>query len=318
MKTQTSYLGIDVSKSKLHLATPQKFLGEFENTVAGHQALIQRLNSLKPIGIVLEASGGYERIAAEAMQDAGLPVTIAQPGCVKHFAKSIKVLAKTDRIDAQIIARFGEATQPSPTPKTPENVRKLRALNDRRTQIVEDRVREANRLETCADPCILKHIQAQLEHLQQLERELDRLIAAVAKQDADFQKKASTMMQLVGVGAKTALTLLAHFPELGCLTRQQVASLAGMAPHPRESGTWRGKRRIYGGRAAVRRAMYMAAKTAARCCPVISAFYRRLRENGKSYNAALIACARKMLIRINTVLKEMHAPDPRPNEAQAT
>jgi len=318
MKTLTSYLGIDVSKRKLHLGSTEKFLGEFENNPVGHQKLIKRLVALRPICLVLEASGGYERQVCDAMQDAGLPITVAQPGCVKHFAKSIKVLAKTDKIDSQVIARFAEATKPQPTPKTPENIRKFRALCDRRTQIVEDRVRESNRLETCADPAMAKHIQANLQRLLKMEKKLDKQIAKTLESENDFQRKIQAMTKQKGVGVQTASILLAHLPELGTLSRQQVAAIAGLAPHPRESGNWKGKRRIYGGRSAVRTAMYMAAKTAARCCPVIHEFYLRLRANGKSYNLALIACARKMLIRLNTVLRELNQELSAPNGTQTT
>ena len=318
MKTQTSYLGIDVSKRKLHLGSTNQFMGEFENDVIGHQKLIERLVALKPVSIVLEASGGYERPVCDALQDAGLPVTVAQPGCVKHYAKSIKVLAKTDKIDAQMIARFAEGTKPAPTPKTPENIRRFRAVCDRRTQIVADRVREGNRLETCADRDMAKHIQANLQRLLEMEKELDQQIDHMLESEEDLQRKAQAMTAQKGVGVKTASALLAHLPELGSLSRQQVASIAGVAPHPRESGTWKGKRRIYGGRSEVRTAMYMAAKTAAMWCPVIREFYLRLRANGKSYNQAIIACARKMLVRLNTILKEMNQPIPAPHGAQTT
>lgn len=318
MKTQILYLGIDVSKSKLHLAAPHTFLGVFDNTVPGIAKLIEAVRQQAPQGIILEASGGYERLVCEAMQDAGLSVTVAQPGCIKHFAKSLKVLAKTDRIDAQVIARFGQATTPPPTPKTPENQRTFRALVDRRQQVVDDRVRESNRLETCADTRMRQHIQDQLMHLQELETQLDEQILRQIEADTPLAEKAQTLTQLKGVGTKTAVVLLAHFPELGSLDRQQVAALAGVAPHANESGRWKGKRRINGGRAAVRKAMYMAAKSAARWCPVISEFYNRLRAGGKSYNLALIACARKMLIRLNTLLKKIQPQPPLPRGTQPT
>lgn len=304
MKTQSSYTGIDVSKKTLHLATSEKFVREFDNTIAGVQALVDHLRKNSPELIVLEASGGYERLACEALQDAGLPVSVVQPACVRHFAKSIKVLAKTDEIDAKVIARFGEATKPEITEKTPENVRKIRALSDRRRQVIEDRVRECNRMETCADAEILEQLRESIERLQQAENELNEQIDALRQSDPVFKGKSTVMMGQKGIGEKTANILLAQFPELGSLTRHQVAALAGLAPHAQESGSWKGKRRIYGGRAEVRKAMYMAAKSAARWCPVISVFYQRLRQSGKAYNVALIACARKMLIRLNTLLKE--------------
>jgi transposase len=313
MKTISVYFGIDVSKRTLHLATHRRFLGQFDNTVSGHRQLIQRLQREASQGrmhVILEASGGYERAICEALQDAGLLVTVVQAGCVRHFARSLRVLAKTDEIDAKVIAGYGEAVRPQPTPKTPQNVRALRALVDRREQVVADRVREQNRLEKCADPTMAEHIQEHVVHLETLEQQLDEQIAELLQSDAEFSQKQAAMTQSKGVGDGTATTLLTHLPELGTLRRGQVAALAGLAPHPQESGTWKGRRRIYGGRAAVRKAMYMAARSAARWCPVISQFYERLRAAGKSYNQALIACARKMLIRLNTIMKRFQSQNP--------
>ncbi len=304
MKTSLVYLGIDVSKSKLHFASPSQFLGEFNNDAEGHGKLVERAKTLGPERIVLEASGGYERLITDALQDAGLPVAVCQPSCVRHYALSIKQRAKTDRIDAQLIARFGEATNPDITPKTPENIRKMRALTDRRQQLIEDRVREENRLLTCADQEVRREIEASIDKLNAKEKELDEQIAQLERTPA-FCQKAEAMKKQKGVGDQTARVLLSQLPELGSATRQEIASLAGLAPYPRESGTWKGKRNIYGGRAAVRKALFMAAKSAARWCPVLSIFYKRLRANGKSYKAAIIACARKLLIRLNTIIKEL-------------
>jgi transposase len=305
MKMNTVYLGIDVSKKALHLATPDKFVKEFSNNSRGIQSLVTRILKFQPILVVMESSGGYERAACDAMQDAGIQVCIAQATCVRYFAKSIKVLAKTDTIDAQVIARFGASTKPQPTPKTPENVRKLRALHDRRQQLVEDRVRESNRLEMCADLEVAEQIQQNIELIKQREKELEQAIEDLRQNDSELKRKAEVMMQQKGIGTQTANTLLALLPELGDLDRQQIAALAGVAPHANESGNWTGKRRIYGGRAQIRKAMYMAARTAARWCPVISQFYQRLRENGKSFKLAIIACARKMIIRVNTLIKKL-------------
>jgi transposase len=315
MKTISVYFGIDVSKRTLHLATTRRFLGQFDNTVSGHRQLIQRLQceaSQGRVHVILEASGGYERMVTEALQDAGLLVTVVQAGCVRHFARSVRVLAKTDEMDAKVIAGYGEAVRPQPTPKTPQNVRTLRALVDRREQIVSDRVREQNRLEKCADPVMAEHIREQVAHRETLEQQLDQQIVELLKSDPEFSQKLAAMTQSKGVGDGTATTLLTHLPELGTLGRGQVAALAGLAPHPQESGTWKGRRRIYGGRAAVRKAMYMAARSAARWCPVISQFYNRLRAAGKSYKQALIACARKMLVRLNTIMKDFHSKNPAP------
>jgi transposase len=318
MKTHATYLGIDISKTTLHLATSEKFVKKFSNTAAGHRQLIERIVKLETPRVVLEASGGYERRVCETLQDAGLSVTVAQPGCVRNFAKSLKVLAKTDELDARVIARFGEATQPAPMPRTAENVRNIRALCDRRQQIVEDRVREINRLEACADSDIAAEIQISIDELSETEHDLDRRITELMESDADLKRKADVMMEQKGVAGKTASTLLAQFPELGSLTREQTAALAGLAPHAQESGNWKGKRRIYGGRAAARKALYMAARVAARWCPVISEFYNRLRQNGKPYKVAIIACARKLIVRLNTLLKQFHTPENSPNATIST
>lgn len=303
MKTQPTYYGIDVSKTTLHLANPEKFLNELPNTLAGHRKLAGYLKQSGDVMVVVEASGGYERRLCEFLQDQEIGIHVAQPGCVRHFARSLKVLAKTDRIDARVIARFGLATRPGPTRKTPENARKLRELCDRREQIVEDRVRESNRLEMVTDPWIAKQIRSNTRRLQKQEKQIEDQIQELRQQDQDLKRKARAMMQLKGVGDKTANILLAHLPELGSLTRQQIAAMAGLAPYSRESGKWKGKRSIHGGRPAVRKAMFLAARVATRWCPVIGPYYNSLRANGKPYKVAIIACARKILSRINTLLK---------------
>lgn len=298
------YYGIDVSKTKLHLASEEKFLREFPNTSQGHLELIEKIRTLNPKRVVLEASGGYEQLVTYACQDNEIPVSVVQPGCVRNFAKSLKVLAKTDRIDAVVIARFGRAVKPALTEKTPENRRQLRALSDRRDQIIEDRVREQNRLETCADRKIRVQLQDSIDRLLDLEKELDREIETLLKSCSQLQRKYKLLTSQTGVGKVTARVLLGQFQELGQVTRQQAAALAGIAPHPQESGSWQGKRRIYGGRSAVRKALYMAARSAAMHCPVLSEVYKRLRENGKAYKVAIVACARKLLTRLNTLMKE--------------
>ena len=308
MKTLRGYIGIDVSKTTLHVGNPEKFLAEFPNTATGRQRLTRYVKKIDPLLVVLEASGGHERRICEAIQEEGIGVHVAQPGCVRHFAKSIKVLAKTDQIDACVIARFGQATHPSPTAKIPENIRHLRELSDRRDQVVEDRVRESNRLELVTHPHIVHQIQVHITQLRQLEKELETQIETLRLEDKELKQKSETMMQLKGVGKKTAYALLAHLPELGTLTREQIAALAGLAPYARDSGNWKGKRTIYGGRAVIRKAMYLAARVASRWCSVIGEYYRRLREKGKPYKVAIIACARKMLTRINTLLKQQDNP----------
>lgn len=318
MKANTSYLGIDTGKKHLHLGTPDKCLAVFDNNPQGHQQLIELLLTLTPELIAIEASGGYERRVVDAMHNAesgGLPVAVVAPGCVRHFAKSAKILAKTDAIDARVIAQYARAHRPEPTAQTPQSTRKLRALRDRREQLIEDRVREENRLEACADHVISKQLHTSIKRLNRQADKIDQQIAEHIRRDEQLKDKANAMTQLKGVGEQTAATLLAGLPELGALNRQQAAALVGVAPHPRQSGNYKGKRRIYGGRAAVRKALYMAAKSAARFCPVISVFYQRLRTAGKPYNVALIACARKILIRLNTIIRNLQHTNTAPEGA---
>ena len=314
----TVYLGIDVAKKDFVLANPQKSLRVLANTKEGWGQLVALLNKqYDQPHVVLEASGGYERNLTDALQDANITVSVVQPGCVRHFAKSLKVLAKTDASDATVIARFGEATHPAPSEKTPPATRRLRALADRRTQLVEDRVREKNRLETCSDKLITTQIKRHIKQLTTLIEKLDEQLQTLIAEEADLAAKAADLQTATGVGTQTATVLLAHFPELGTLSRQATAAIAGLAPHPQESGSWTGKRRIYGGRATVRKALDMAPKSAAQHCPHLAPFYKRLREDGKKAdNVALIAVARKLLIRLNTPLKQLKIQTP--NAALAT
>lgn len=315
MKANTSYLGIDTGKKHLHLGSPDRCIAVFDNNPAGHRQLIRRIQSLGPQLIAIEASGGYERSVVQAMQDVELPVAVVAPGCVRHFAKSAKVLAKTDAIDARVIAQYARAHRPKPTDKTPESARKLRALRDRREQLVQGRVREENRLEACPDRTIAKQLRASIKRLNQQTDKIDRQIADHIRRDEPLNAKANAMTRVKGVADQTAATLPACLPELGTLNRQQAAALVGVAPHPRESGNHKGRRRIYGGRADVRKALYMAAKSAARFCPVISAFYQRLRDAGKPYNVAIIACARKILIHLNTIIRNLQRDNTAPEGA---
>lgn len=311
--TQLVYIGIDVSKTKLHVGSPEKFLKEFSNTQAGIEKLVDFLSQRAPALVALEATGGYERDACDAMHDAGLSVSVVQPMRVKHYAKSINMLAKTDRIDATVIAKFAEATNPQPTNRASTQVRKLRALCDRRQQLSEDKVREKGRLESCRDEQIEALICEQIDHLKRLIKQLDAQIAEVIKSDGEMSAKAKIIRQVIGIGPTVAATLLAHMPELGTLDRQQVAALAGLAPYARDSGNWRGKRSIYGGRAAVRRAMFMASLTAVRCCPVMSERYQILIAANKPEKVARIACARKMIVYVNTLLKNAASQLPPPS-----
>lgn len=300
----TVYLGIDVGKKSLDLADTQRHLGQFDNTPRQHAQLVRRLKRQGPTLVALEATGGYERPMVEALIQAGVPVAVVQPTCVRHFAKSLKLRAKTDKIDAGLIARFAQATRPQPASTPDPDATRLRALRDRRQQIVEDRVREQSRLEACPDSKVQADIRRSIARLRKLELGLDQQITRCIEQSKTLRSRARVLTQAKGVGMQVTATLLAHLPELGQVNRQQIAALAGLAPYACESGQWKGRRTIYGGRAEVRRMLYLAALTASRLDPVLKAYYQRLLAAGKLKKVALIAVARKLLVHLNTLIKQ--------------
>lgn len=323
----TSYLGIDVSKKSLDLASTDAYLGVFPNTPDGRRELIRRLRrhvtspgnaspgnapsgGASPGGVLVavEATGGYERAVVATLRQAGVAAAVVQPGCVRHFAKSLKLHAKNDRIDAGLIARFARATQPRPAEEPDPHAARLRALRDRRDQVVEDRVREQNRLEACTDAGVAAGIRRSIRRLQTQEDRLDGQIGACIQESPTLRERAQRLQRVKGVGLQVAATLLAHLPELGRVNRQQIAALAGLAPYDCQSGQWRGQRRIYGGRAGVRKALYMAAISAARFDPSLRVFYRRLLDAGKLKKVALIAVARKLLVRLNSEMATLERP----------
>lgn len=300
--TTVSYVGIDVSKRRLDIAGCDRHLLQVENLPKSHKSLARKLLKWKPLIVAIEATGGYERQLSEHLIQAGLPVAVVQPSRVRHYAKSIGLLAKTDPIDARLIARFAEATKPRLTDMPDPSSIRLRSLRDRRDQVVEDRVREESRLESCADAQIRRRIQATIRRLRREEAMYDREIAGIIQADEVLAEKDAVMRAVIGVGPQTSATILSHLPEIGTLGRQQIAALAGLAPYDRSSGKWEGRRSIYAGRAQVRRVLYMAAVSACRHNPVLKEHYLRLRSRGKEAKVALVACARKLVIRLNTLI----------------
>lgn len=299
------YIGIDVSKHKLDFADANRYLGQVPNTPKGHGRLVHLLRKQAPTLVTFEASGGYEWLVVQTLHEAEIPVAVVQPACVRHFAKSIRLHAKTDRLDAVLIARFAQATRPRPSDAPDTDRMRLRALRDRRGQIVEDRVREENRLETCGDKDVRRRIKQSVRRLEKEEAALDKQIASCLQEAQTLQQPYRMLLESTGVGNQTAVTLLSHLPELGHVNRQQIAALVGVAPYACESGQFKGKRTIYGGRAEVRRALYMASLSAVRHDPVLREFYQRLVTAGKPKKVALIAAARKMLIRLNSNMARM-------------
>ena len=301
MSTASLYVGIDVAKAELVTAFPTEDLCRVPNTPDGFRQLIAHLATRSIAAVVMESTGCYGRGAAAALISAGYQVAIVQPGRVRSFAASIGVRAKTDPIDARVIARFGEATKPRSTALPADTIAQLRALIDRRDQIIDMRKQEENRQEGVHEPLILKDLKASVKKLLKSELAYAKKIADVIEQDQDLKTLSEGLQKESGVGLQTAATLLAHFPELGHINRQQAAALAGLAPYDRSSGTSNGKRMIAGGRKRIRRALYMAAITAARWSPWIKDHYASLRSKGKCAKVALIACARKLLVRLNSI-----------------
>ena len=272
------------------------------NDEAGIQALVKRLSELKPVLIVLEATGGLERSVSGTLGSAQLPVVVVNPRQVRDFAKALGQLAKTDRIDAEVLARFAEAIRPPLRPLPDKVSLELRSLIARRRQLIEMMVAEKNRLST-ASKAVRKRIEA---HIRWLETELDR-----ADKDLDHSIRQSPiwcenedlLRSVPSVGPVVSRTLLAELPELGRLNRKQIAALVGIAPLNCDSGTFRGRRGIWGGRATVRAVLYMAALVASRRNSVIRNFYKRLRDKGKAPKVALVACMHKLLTILNAMIK---------------
>jgi transposase len=292
-----TFVGIDVSKTRLDIATrPAGATESFSNDESGIKILVEQLCSAKPVLIVLEATGGIERSVVRALVAAELPVTVANPRQVRDFAKATGQLAKTDVLDAQILARFAEAVRPALRRLPDEMTLELRALNGRRRQIIEMLTAEKNRLSR-AHQRMQKRIAAHIRWLQaELER-ADEDIDQTIRQSPIWREQEDLLKSVPGIGPVVSRTMLAELPELGSLNRKQIAALVGVAPLNWDSGLLRGRRVIWGGRA------HMAALAASRRNPVIRDFYRRLRAGGKKPNVALVACMRKLLVILNAMLK---------------
>lgn len=303
MEATPIFVGIDVSKARLDVA--MRPTGEREsvaNDKAGIKALVKRLAEIQPAWIVLEATGGLERQVTYALVSADLPVVVVNPRQVRDFAKATGQLAKTDTIDAWVLAHFAQAVRPALRPLPDAVTLEFRALIARRRQITEMIVAERNRLGT-ASKAVRKRIEA---HILWLEAELDRAekdLDQSIRQSPIWQENQDLLRSVPGIGPVISRTLLAELPELGKLNRQQIAALVGIAPLNRDSGTFKGRRGIWGGRATVRAALYMAALVASRRNAVIRTFYKRLRNGGKAPKVALVACMRKLLTILNAMIK---------------
>lgn len=303
MSEPTLFIGIDVSKASLDVAVhPTKEDWTVSNDPAGLQELLPRLQALQPQIIVLEATGGYETLLVAALLAGGLPVAVVNPRQVRDFAKSIGRLAKTDRIDAHVLARFATAVELKVRPLPDAQLQELSDLLARRRQVVEMLTAEKNRFKMARGP-----VQADIrEHIAWLERKLDQLddeLRQRLRSSPVWREKEDLLRSVPGVGPVLSVTLLAELPELGQLDRKQIAALVGVAPLNRDSGQHQGKRMVWGGRAAVRSALYMGTLVATRHNPVIKRFYERLLAAGKARKVALVACMHKLLIILNAMIK---------------
>jgi transposase len=302
---QESFVGIDVAKQHLDVCIlPQRQAFQLSYGDQGLKELVDQLRQIKPTLIVVEATGGYERRLAAELLEAGLALAVVNPARVRHLAKGHGTLAKNDRIDAFNLALFAQIVRPVPSRKSSEKQAELNDLIARRRQLVTMIVMEQNRLETVVSSDVRESIAKILELLKEQRQQIDNKIAEHLRSDDQWNGKVQTLTSVPGIGPATAATLVAELPELGKLNRRAIASLAGLAPFDQDSGKWHGRRFIRGGRKSVRVALHMATLTATRCNPLIRPFYRRLIANGKSFRCAMVACARKLLILLNTLLKE--------------
>jgi len=302
------WVGIDVSKATLDVCVyPNGAQWQTANRQAQWQALAEQLTTLAPERIVLEASGGYEAAVVAVLVDHELPVVVVNPRQVRDFARAIGELAKTDRIDAHILARFGEAIRPQVRALPDETTRGIRALVSRRRQLQDMLTAEQNRLVSAAVQNAPESLRDQLgEHIDWLRRQLADLDDDLHRQlqaSPVWRAREDLLRTIPGIGPVTSAALLSHVPELGQLDRKAIAKLVGVAPLNDDSGTLHGRRHIWGGRAAVRATLYMAALVATRWNPMIREFYGRLCAAGKPKKVALVACMRKLLVLCNSVLR---------------
>jgi transposase len=299
------FVGIDVAKDRLDIHVRPS--GE-SFTVArdgdGLAVLVDRLRQIVPALVVLEATGGFEITVAAAVGSAGLPLAVVNPRQIRDFARATGKLAKTDALDAAAIAHFAQAVHPEPRPLPDAQARELGELVARRRQVIEMMVAERNRGRQLQSVRLRKRIDRHLAALQKELTEIETDLDESIRGTPIWRESENLLKSVPGIGDATARTLLADLPELGTLGRKQIAALVGVAPFNRDSGTWRGKRTVWGGRAPVRATLYMAALVASRWNPVIAAFYRHLRSTGKPAKVALTACMRKLLVILNAILRD--------------
>jgi transposase len=304
-KKPKPYVGIDVSKKLLEVGAHESdYRFCCPNKGSAFPALLAELIALRPALIVLEATGGLERAVATALRTVNLPVAVVNPRQVRDFAKATGQLAKTDRLDAKILAHFGAAIKPPQRPLKSNDEAELEALTGRRAQLVGMLAAEKNRRHSAATETVREEIEEHLDWLTERIADLDEQLQTLVQDSTHWQATDVILQSTPGVGPVTSSSLIAHLPELGHLNRHGISKLVGVAPLNDDSGQHRGKRRIFGGRAHVRRVLYMAAFTGIRFNPVIKAFYQRLCAKGKPFKVAITACMRKLLVILNQMVRD--------------
>lgn len=304
-QTEGTFFGVDVSKTALDLAQwGKKEVTQFENNATGIAAIMAALPSETAVTlIVVEASGGFEQAMVAELAAGSLPIVVVNPTRVRNFARAKGQLAKTDQIDARMIADFAEAIRPEVRPLGTEEQQLIKALVTRRRQLIDMQTAEKNR-RTSTNPELLPRLQKHLDWLEtelaEIEEDLDDWI----DQNAQWREKRTSLESVPGVGKVTSFTLLAELSELGTLSRQKIAALVGLAPFNRDSGRFRGRRHIFGGRSDVRSVLYMAALSGIRYNPVLKTFYDRLIAKGKLPKVAITACMRKLLTILNAIIRD--------------
>jgi transposase len=298
----TIYSGLDIAKQNLQLHLRGR-IHDLPNTAAGHRRLLKLLTHHSTVQVVCEATGGYEREVVAALHQANIPVSVLNPARVRHFARATGQRAKTDHIDAAVLSSYGQALQPKPTAPRSEQDQQLTELVRRRVQVLEILVAQRQQAERLTLPVLRRQAQSLVRRLERDLKQIEEQLKKLRTQAPALHQRVQKLEAITGVGTLTSLAVLAELPELGTLNRRQAAALAGLAPHPRESGQWHGRRTIGGGRAPVRRALYMAALVAARSNRQLKEFYQRLRTTGKPAKVALTAVMRKLIVLMNHTLK---------------
>jgi transposase len=301
---ETLFIGIDVAKDTFHVAScPASINISLPNNSTGTKQLIKTLQPYNIALAVLEATGGYERPIVAELLEASFKVVVASPRQVRDFARGMGEFAKTDPIDAAVLARFAQVVQPEPKPPASPEIDELSDLVRRRRQLTDLRTQESNRSQLALHPKIRKSVRKMIKTLDYQIAEIDELIEQNIKSDDDFRQKNKILKSAKGIGPITSAVLIAQLPELGRLNRQEIAALVGVAPYDFVSGRFAGKSRIWGGRKDIRSALYMAAMSAIRWNPVIRRFANRLLKKGKAFKVVITACMRKLLIILNTMMR---------------